>query len=328
MKIQANGMNSVYSYSSERMNKNMGKEQESDKKISNKNAGKTQVVDMSDNENPIFMRKNQLKKGAMKIVTDAFAGDQKIDKRIEGHQNKVQELTRQANDAVGEMNRLKEQQANLKKSLGITDDSQEQKDFELLKKAYDISKGYSKESLTKEETERIKNMGPVTEYQEASMEYYKMEAEFKDRMYKANDAIANENRTIEAIKLARAKIHPIVDAKKEADKILDAAGKEVVQQLLDEVKDNVDEKIEEANEKAEEIKDKNKEKEEKRDKDIIRKDSDAKADQYGERRVNDGDQVHEPDIDWSAAHKKMKQLLKAQRMLGEDIKGLEINEEL
>ncbi len=154
-----------------------------------------------------------------------------------------------------------------------------------------------------------------------------MEVEFKDRICKANDAIANENRTIEAIKLAREKIHPIVDAKKEAAKILGAADKEVVQQLLEEAKDNIDEKIEEVNEKAEEIKDKNKEKEEKRDKVIIRNASDDKTEKYSDRKLDNGEPVHEPDIDWGAVQKKMKQLLKAQKMLSEDIKGLEVNEE-
>jgi hypothetical protein len=76
MIIQANRIVSGYSYSNESMNKNACREQESDKKIS-KSLGETQVVDMKDNKNPIFMRKNQLKKGAMKIVPDAFAGDQK-----------------------------------------------------------------------------------------------------------------------------------------------------------------------------------------------------------------------------------------------------------
>ena len=330
MIIQANRISSGYSYSNESMNKNVGREQESDKKISNKNLGKTQIVDMKNNKNPIFMRKNQLKKGAMKIVTDAFAGEQKIDKGIENHQNKVLELTRQANEASGDVKRLWELQADLKKNLGIADDSEEQKDFELLKKVYNISKGYSNESLTKEETERFRNMGPLTEYQETSMEYYKMEVEFKDRMCKANDTIANENRTIEAINLERVKTHPMVDAKKEAAKILDAADKEVVQQLLEEVKDNIDEKIKEVNEKAEEIKDKdkNKDKEENMDKDISRNVSDTKAEKYSDRKLNHGEQIHEPNIDWSAVQKKVKQLLNAQKMLSEDIKGLEVNEEL
>ena len=89
MIIQANRISSGYSYSNESMNKNVGREQESDKKISNKNLGKTQIVDMKNNKNPIFMRKNQLKKGAMKIVTDAFAGEQKIDKGMTARNKKT-----------------------------------------------------------------------------------------------------------------------------------------------------------------------------------------------------------------------------------------------
>ena len=77
----------------------------------------------------------------------------------------------------------------------------------------------------------------------------------------AQKAIIEENAAIREMTIERLKHHPMVDAVKEADDILENASKEIVGMLTDEAVDSMDEKFEEEIEEAEENKEEKKEEE-------------------------------------------------------------------
>lgn len=287
-------------------------------------SGSTYAVNINEMNNSIFIRQKQLKKSAMKILSDAFAGELSIDKNIDEHLNRANVLRKEADEISKEVKRLQGVQEELKNSFGISDDSTEQKDLELRKKAYDISQGRTSEKLTEEEMEQLRNMGPMTEYQEAAFEAYKVEVEYESRIEKTNALIESEYKIVESIKLARLKTHPIVDAQIEADKVLDVADQELKAGLLNEAKDNIDDKLEEAKEKAEEVKEKEEIEEKRKEKS---KESKGENKQ-NHSKSNEIELNHDINIDWEAAHKKIKELLTEQKMLSEDIKGIEVSEEL
>lgn len=74
---------------------------------------------------------------------------------------------------MGELNGLAEQKKGfmeerdaLQEKFGIDPDSQEQKDLELLRKANNYFESGNLAILTKDELERLANMGERTEYQQ------------------------------------------------------------------------------------------------------------------------------------------------------------------
>jgi hypothetical protein len=86
-------------------------------------------------------------------------------------------------------------------------------------------------------------MGPMTEYQRASLDYTIQETEFQSRIDDENNDFYNEARTITAIKLERLKDDPMVDANKEAEDLLKQVEGEIQKALLEEIKSRVNENL-------------------------------------------------------------------------------------
>lgn len=118
-------------------------------------------------------------------------------------------------------------------------------------KALEEEKAFIKENCTEEE------------YQQISAEYAKQEQEFCNQIADANKNIREENASIRQVNLDRLKSQNMQDAINEADEIMDAAGKELMRDALQQMQDHIDEKREEEEKKSEE-KAEEEEKEEKR----------------------------------------------------------------
>lgn len=207
----------------------------------------------------IERKRKEAMKQALKIVGDAFDGDRSIDDDLERRRTRVTDLTKEIGVEQGEINKLEARKTELKDALGITEDSPEQQDLKLLEKRRDSLKNPDIR-LTDEENQRltqIDNTG-MTEYQKFSLEIDALNEPRKKLIAEKQNSIVNENKTIEGIKLERLKTHPMVDADIAADKIKDAANKEVIGMLIDEAKDQIDQKMKEqkdaADKKAEEKK--------------------------------------------------------------------------
>lgn len=303
--------------------------QESDKDKQQDGGNTIYAGDLELGQNDLLAKKDRMKKNALKVLTEAFTNDQKIDDSVDKHRSKAEAMEKEAAEATGEMKRIGGLKQELKGTYGITDDSQEQKDLELLEKKGDIDKGFSNATLTKEEEERINSMGPVTEYQQAALDYHGMELTWRKRLGDANDTIEMEHKTINTIQLDRLKTHPIVDAHKDSKKLLDAAGKELIGGLMEEAKENIDEKIGDNTDEEEEIKNKDKKQQEEtaQAEKADKKKEEKKAKQYKDNTMPDEPGPRE-DIDWERLHRQVKAAADKENLLNEDLKGLTVDEQL
>lgn len=213
----------------------------------------------------IQQRKAQAQERALKIVGDAWDGDRKVDREISESKNRLKELRAGYKDMQDAMRDCREQSEALREEYGIAPDSQEQKDLELLNKAYAAENHrWAGIELSKEEEERVAELqsGELSEYMRRGMELNQYSWECAAAAYDMQKQIVTENAVIRGIREEGRKHHSMVDAKAEADKVMEAARDEIIGLVMDEAKDHIDEEQESREEEAEEIKEKREEQEE------------------------------------------------------------------
>lgn len=196
-------------------------------------------------------------KKAIKKLLDQFAADTQIDDEMKGRSRHIEELEANSREIRDKLSSLDARRQELQESCQVEPDSQEQKDLELLQKANAANKNPFAEQLTDEEMERLNNMPPLTEYQKGMLaldDADDAEEFYHSQLEKNKKDITVEKATIEATKKALLKVHPMVDAQKEADKLMEAARKEALGMLFEEGKDKLEEDARKMQEKIEENK--------------------------------------------------------------------------
>lgn len=213
-------------------------------------------------ENKLLQKKKEAREKAMKVIGDAFKGDKQIDNDLQERRDKISSLEEENQKLQNQINEIGKRQDALMEQYGITADSQEQKDLELLRKKDKWLRGEG-EALTKEEFERVSQLEneELTDYQKRQREWDAEKKHFQKDIDKNNEEIFLENAIIKGTKLERLKHSPMVKAQKEAEAILDASSKEIIGMIMDEAKDTIDEKNKEAQEKAEKLEEKQEEQE-------------------------------------------------------------------
>lgn len=246
--------------------------------------------------NEAVTKKTNARKRAMKLIMDTYGNDKKIDDGLNEIREHQKRLSENLDTANSELNRLKESKEQLKEKYEIEEDSQEQKDLELLEK-------YHKEpfSLSKEEIERLKNMGPVTDYQRETMELNALQNDWQKVADAASEGIVNASEAISTIQIERLKTHEMTDAQTESKEILESSVKEITGMILSEAKDKVDEELEEKVDEAKEAKEK------------------EKAAQEKEESIENTDTENE---DTEKLMKDLKKIIDEEQVVEDDIKGL------
>lgn len=208
-------------------------------------------------ENKLLQKKKEAQEKAMKVVGDAIDADKQIDNDLQERKDKISALEQENQKLQNQINEISERQDALMEQYGITADSQEQKDLELLRKKDKWLRGEG-EALTKEEFERVTKLRSeeLTEYQKCQREWDAEKKHFQKDIDKNNEEILLENAIIRGTKLERLKSSPMLKAQKEAEAILDAASKEIIGMIMEEAKETVDEKNKEEQEKAEKLEEK------------------------------------------------------------------------
>lgn len=298
---------------------------QADKKQENRTKIEKKSVDARElnlQQDTVLSKQIQAQKKALKHILNAFGVEQGISDSINEHIKKAEELTEEANINLSESKRLERLKSDLKKSYDIADDSMEQKDLELLEKRERIERRESNEELSVEEKKRLSEMGPLTEYQSAALEYEKAILEFNTRAKDAIDSAINKNRVAEKLRVEQGKLHVQVDAQKAADDIMEQASKEIIGMILDEGKDLVDDKIEENKEEAEKRAEKEAEKER-----LKEKNEPAKEAVIGQT-VSQLGNIAEADGVMNKFQEEIRNMVAKQKMLEEDVKGLEVDKQI
>lgn len=249
--------------------------------------------------NEAVTKKTNARKRAMKLIMDTYGNDKKIDDGLNEIREHQKRLSENLDTANSELNRLKESKEQLKEKYEIEEDSQEQKDLELLEK-------YNKDpfSLSKEEIERLKNMGPVTDYQRETMELNALKDDWQKVADASSEGIVNASKAISTIQIERLKSHEMTDSQTEAKEILESSAKEIADMILSEAKDKVDENLEEKIEDAKEAK---------------KKEQAEKAAQEKEETIENADTENE---DNEQLMKDLKKIIDEEQVVEDDIKGL------
>lgn len=255
--------------------------------------------DIGVQQDSIALRRQRAQKKALKIVSDAWNGDRKIDQNMMEVRDRAAQLNAEKKENLDIIAEGEAQKEALRQQYGVSADSQEQKELELLQRAEDAKyehkdylltedewkqvnelkkrqlseedqellrkKALSEDSstgvrLTDEEKERVAQLEAredrLTEYQERCLAIDKFQRTYETRNQQIDDELVGCYATIRSTRLERLKYHGMVDAQKQADEVMEAAGKEILGMMIDEAKEHVDEELEkpreEAKEKAEE----------------------------------------------------------------------------
>lgn len=286
----------------------------------------------------LAQKKEQARAQAMKIVSDAWAGEQKLDADLESRRVRVRELQSEIGACNKEIRWFEEEAMRLQEVYGVADDSKEQQDLELLTKEVDAGTSGKNISLTKEERELIAEIKAegLTEYQSRVLELKELAKDYEEQKRKLSEEIEVENAIISATKRERLKSNPMGDAKAQADALMEAAGEEIMSMALEagmnHVNEKLEEQVEEAKERAEEEKAKEEQLENIRE---YKEESRATVEQSKEKQ----EKISEEIIETSAAltdventqeqvQKELKEVMGKMKLLAEDIKGAKVDEKI
>ncbi|BCN29602.1 hypothetical protein [Anaeromicropila herbilytica] len=299
-------------------------------------------LNISQQENST-MKKVRAQKAALKAIMDQNKKELKIDDNLSNREKHRTELANEAKANLDEVDKIDGLKKQLKDAYQVADDSPEQKNLELLEKSMDPN-----QTLTDDEMNQLKQMGPLTEYQKNAIEYDAMQQIWQKRADDALNERANEGKSIEAIKLGRLKTHEMLDCQKEAADIIDKVNKEILGDLYKEAKDKLDDKI-----KNKDDKDKDKKDDTANKKDDVKDEKGKTAEASNDKTIqkpnvphqednnlvnnnavknnnpaNDPNQIQNIDNTLQQLQTEMKYVVKNNKMLLEDIKGIALDEQV
>lgn len=292
---------------------------------------------------PIAQKRKEAQEKAMKVVKDAWENDRLVDENIEKRRAHIEEMRTLEEEAGKQLDEIESKKSSLAEKYGVIEDSDEYRDLQLLEKRQNSMAGMD-ESLTDDELERLEEIDkkPLTEYQQRSLELNAQALEAKKNMKDAKKQAMDDIANIQNIKMERLKSHPMVDANKSAEAILEAANKEIIGMLVDEAKDSIDEKMEENEEKAEKSAEEKKEKEEKLEdikelrewqQAVIEGTKEAVERAKAEERKNDAPDIDIDDMISMVKNNKqsddvklsLEEIKSSMRLVEADLKGIEVD---
>ena len=169
---------------------------------------------------------------------------------------------------------------------------------------------------------------PLTEYQDKALKINSSQIHFKDEIDQKQLKIACTTSSIALAKIERDKSQEMLKAKDSADQIIDAVEGEVKGLLVDEGKDNIDEQMEENKEKAEKADEKQEEQQEKiEEKRKERKEQQKIIEGQAETdKLEISAGIRDNDVDYvTEAQQQIVRIMKENKLINEDIKGIEID---
>lgn len=295
--------------------------------VMEKKAGSGQTVfagNWSQQTDPIAQKRQQAQKKAMKVVTDAWAGEQKIDTDMEERRQKIKDCRETIGKAKDELREIEKRRGELREAYGVGEDSAEEQELKLLEKEINANKAGSNITLTEEEYEQlaqIKSRG-LTEYQQRSLDMKNGGSIYETEISEANRQIVEESAVIRATRIERLKSQTMLKAQQSADEILDSASDEIIGMLIEEAKEHIDEEMEEKKEAAEEKAEKKEEQEER-----IKEQKETKEEKeaYSEEIADATEFVLGAEDVLSDIQKEIKKIMEEMKLVEEDIKGAAVD---
>lgn len=217
---------------------------------------------LNNNIDPIAQKKQQAQKQALKVVSDAFAADRKLDTEVALREAKIKELRAENLEAKRALNDLEIQKQEIGKVYGLGEEGLSDEDWKILNGGSE-----DPDKLTDEEKVRfqeLKDQG-LMEYYGRCKDIDDLAAPYKQIIDDNTNEIRSYSAANKAVQSGRLDLrrNPMIRAQEEAEAIMDAAREEVIGMIKDEGMDHVDEEMQDKVEQAQENKEKKEEEEEK-----------------------------------------------------------------
>ena len=278
----------------------------------------------------IEKKRKLAQKQAMKLVKDAFSGDQATKQNIEDLKAQKAEKVAEYQEKMQQIGNISAEKDKLRETYGISKDSQEQKDLELLEKYQNNKLGFFSDDFSKEEIDRLKELAnePRTEYQKQVLSLNGKKAALQSDADLMQQQIMVLTQNQSDAKVDQLKSQDMLKAGDAAEEIRKAASDEIVGMVIADAKEKLDKELEEkkaeAEKKAEEKEEQDerieKAKEErKEDREMIEGDLDA------EKLQADASFQKQSVTQSEETTQRINQIMKKNHLINEDLKGIEID---
>ena len=200
-------------------------------------------------ESLIQQRQGLAKKQALKVVSDAFGGEKKLDAQMQSIKDEIKRLQDEINEKTANTIENDAKLKELQEEYGIDPDSKENQDLTRLA----FKANYSKEGLSEEE------MSTMSEYQQKALYYVSNNQQNSLDIDRAKSLQAANVQGYSDMKSERNKSQDMLKAQEAAEEIMEASNGETIALLTQEAVDHVDEEQKEREEEAKEAAEKKKE---------------------------------------------------------------------
>lgn len=265
----------------------------------------------------IEQKRAQARKQAMKAIMDQFAGDNEVTDCMDGLRERNTQIKEEISSLQHQRDSYAQEQEALKGQYGIDPEGQEQKDLDLIRKANKAMAEGNLGSLSKDELDRVANMGELTEYQRRMLEYDEVIEDYDALIDDLKDERMANNGSIRSIKQALLEENGkgMRDAQSTADAILDAASDAIMGMIWQDAKNHIDEEMEKLVEAAKKQAEKKEEEEGKLEA--------VKEDTEEQEKLTEA--IQESAADQSKLQNEIQKILKESELLEEDWKGLVVD---
>lgn len=278
----------------------------------------------------IEKKRKLAQKQAMKLVKDAFSGDQAIKQTIEDLKAQKAETVAEYQEKMKQIGNISEEKDKLRETYGIAQDSQEQKDLELLEKYQNNKLGIFSDDFSKEEIDRLKELAnePRTEYQKQVLALNGKKAALQSDADLMQQQIMVLTQNQSDAKVDQLKSQDMLKAGDAAEEIQKAASDEIVGMVIADAKEKLDKELEEKKEEAEKKTEEKEEQDEriekakeerKEDREMIEGDLDA------EKLQADASLQKQSVTQSEETTQRINQIMKKNHLINEDLKGIEID---
>ena len=282
-------------------------------------------------QDKVAQKKLDAREKAMKIISNAFQADKTIDDDLSKRADKIEQSKGNILEAQAQIHAIDERQKEYMERYGVTPDSEQQKDLELLRKRRDSMKPDSEIVLTEEDKERLAQIDEagMTEYQKVSLENDAFKSPYEKEIEENQKVVLEEQIIMREIGLARLKTHTMVDAAQQAEDEIAAANMEIIGMVLEDGKEKVDEDMAEVKEEIADAKEEQ-EAEEERIEEIQQQTEEMEAAAEERRAENKHksemldiptDQILELDSIKSDVQQELDNMLFDMKLIAEDLKG-------
>ncbi len=276
---------------------------------------------------PILQRKQEAREKAMKIVSDTWEGDKKMDMDIVARRERIRKLQDEMGAAQKELNAIACEQETLQKTYGVDKDSEEYKDLELLLKRKRATRSGSKISLTEEERKQLAEIDKKekTEYQSRVLELEASGDYYHGIIADNKEEILTENAVIRGIRQERLKKAPMVKAQQQAEATLEAASEDILGMLQEESLNHMEEEQEAKEEQATKVEEKQEEQEELIEK---RRTEKEEAQERAEELAESMPEVEMLQLEQTKTEvqKEIQNIVDKMKLVAEDVKGAVVDE--